>query len=85
MLSHAGNQRVCDIVGHLRDLRRLYGLRTLTDFDKIATWAKDHYKILDAIASGDPAATEHETRVHLMRTRALGSDPTPPTHTKQAD
>lgn len=70
MLSKAGNQRICDIVGHLRDLRRLYGLRYLKDWDKIAEWARDHYQILDAIASGDAAATESHIRNHLLKTRA---------------
>jgi DNA-binding GntR family transcriptional regulator len=71
LLARTGNQRLCAIVGELRDLARLYGLPTLVGSDVFVGSADEHVALLDALDAGDAALVEALMTRHLEHTRDI--------------
>jgi DNA-binding GntR family transcriptional regulator len=59
------NPHLTQIVEQLRDQTRLYGLKTLSESGLLASSAKEHRPILDAIISGDRKLAERMMKHHL--------------------
>ena len=77
LLARTGNQRLCGIVGHLRDLARLYGLPSLVGSDIFVGSADEHIELLDALDVGDAPLVEALMTRHLEHTRDIWARRTP--------
>jgi DNA-binding GntR family transcriptional regulator len=71
LLARTGNQRLCSIVSHLRDLARLYGLPSLIGSDVFVHSADEHLELLDALESGQADRVERLITRHLEHTRDI--------------
>jgi DNA-binding GntR family transcriptional regulator len=71
LLELAGNRRLLDLVGRLRDQSRLYGLGGLRASGALARSAAEHAGILLAVRRRDPAAAARQMEHHLRHTRGL--------------
>jgi DNA-binding GntR family transcriptional regulator len=71
LLELAGNRRLVDLTGQLRDQTRLYGLSRLAEEQRLISSGQEHHEILDALASGDAARTEAVMRRHIGHVRGL--------------
>lgn len=71
LLAAAGNGRLVDLVGRLRDQSRLYGLEQLAADGVLAESADEHGLLLDALEAGDAAAAEQLISHHLDHVRGI--------------
>jgi DNA-binding GntR family transcriptional regulator len=71
LLERTGNRRLCSIVGHLRDLARLYGLRDLIGSEDFVRSADEHRELLDALEARDRPGVEGLITRHLQHTRDI--------------
>jgi len=69
LIGALGNQRLVEMLGHLRDQTRLYGLRDLAERGQLVTSALEHETLLDAVENGDAARAREEISRHLRHTR----------------
>jgi DNA-binding GntR family transcriptional regulator len=82
MLGMLGNRRLVQLVEMLRDQTRLYGLHALAAEGRLVSTSQEHFDLLDAVLSGDPAAAGRQMIRHLQHVRgdwAAGADTLPPT------
>ena len=56
LLAEAGNPRLVEMVGRLRDQSRLYGLEQLAADGVLVDSAAEHMRLIDALESGDRRA-----------------------------
>jgi hypothetical protein len=81
MLGMLGNRRLVQLVEMLRDQTRLYGLHTLAAEGRLVSTAQEHFDLLDAVLSGNPATAGRQMIRHLQHVRgdwAAGADALPP-------
>lgn len=71
LLAAAGNQRLVELVGRLRDQSRLYGLEQLAADGVLAESADEHLDLLDALERGDAEAAEAFISHHLDHVRGI--------------
>ncbi|GAA3764924.1 GntR family transcriptional regulator [Streptomyces tremellae] len=66
LLALAGNKRLVDIVGDLRDRTRLVALRNLSDAGRLEHSGREHHTLLAALSNGDPERAEAVMLQHLQ-------------------
>jgi len=71
LLAEAGNPRLVEIVGRLRDQSRLYGLEQLAAEGVLVDSAAEHMRLIDALESGDRRAAERVMAHHLDHVRGI--------------
>ena len=71
LLAEAGNPRLVEIVGRLRDQSRLYGLEQLAADGVLVDSAAEHMRLIDALESGDRRAAEKVMAHHLDHVRGI--------------
>ncbi len=71
LLAAAGNERLVELVGRLRDQSRLYGLEQLAADGVLADSADEHLALLDALETGDDEAAERLISHHLDHVRGI--------------
>ena len=71
LLAQAGNLRLVEMVGRLRDQSRLYGLEQLALEGVLIDSADEHLRLIDALESGDRHATEQVMAHHLDHVRGI--------------
>ena len=71
MLAQAGNPRLVEIVGRLRDQSRLYGLEQLAADGVLVDSADEHVRLIEALESGDRRAAERVMAHHLDHVRGI--------------
>ncbi len=71
LLAGAGNPRLVEIVGRLRDQSRLYGLEQLAADGVLVDSANEHLQLIDALESGDARAAEKVMAHHLDHVRGI--------------
>lgn len=71
LLAHAGNPRLVEMVGRLRDQSRLYGLEQLAAEGVLVDSANEHLQLIDALESGDRRAAERVMAHHLDHVRGI--------------
>jgi len=71
LLAGAGNPRLVEIVGRLRDQSRLYGLEQLAAEGVLVDSANEHVQLIDALESGDRRAAERVMAHHLDHVRGI--------------
>ena len=71
LLRAAGNDRLVELVGRLRDQSRLYGLERLAAEGVLVDSADEHLRLLDALASDDSRAVEQVMTHHLDHVRGI--------------
>lgn len=71
LLAEAGNPRLVEIVGRLRDQSRLYGLEQLAAEGVLIDSAEEHLSLIDALESGDRRAAERVMAHHLDHVRGI--------------
>ena len=71
LLELAGNTRLVRLVGQLRDQTRLFGLGRMAESGRLASSAREHRDILDAIRARDADRAEELMRAHLEHTRGV--------------
>ena len=71
LLAEAGNPRLVEIVGRLRDQSRLYGLEQLAADGVLVDSAAEHMRLIDALESGDRRAAERVMAHHLDHVRGI--------------
>ncbi len=87
LLSNAGNGRLVELVGRLRDQSRLYGLDRAAGSPKFLSSTREHDLLLDAIQRNDPAEAVRIMEQHLAHTRGVwaGRDEAPESTAGAAD
>ncbi|MCA4133876.1 GntR family transcriptional regulator [Arthrobacter sp. M4] len=81
LLRHSGNAQLVELATSLRTRTRLYGLKALSDSNRLADSAKEHHVLLDLIEAGDGPAAEELMHRHIGHARGLwatGEQETPP-------
>lgn len=71
LLAEAGNPRLVEMVGRLRDQSRLYGLEQLAADGVLVDSAVEHMRLIDALESGDRRAAERVMAHHLDHVRGI--------------
>ena len=71
LLGEAGNPRLVEMVGRLRDQSRLYGLEQLAADGVLVNSAAEHVRLIDALESGDRRAAEKVMAHHLDHVRGI--------------
>ena len=71
LLAEAGNPRLVEMVGRLRDQSRLYGLEQLAAEGVLVDSAAEHARLIDALESGDRGAAEKVMAHHLDHVRGI--------------
>ncbi len=71
LLALAGNARLVETVGELRNRSRLYGLTRLDLAGKLVSSAEEHLELLDLMIAGDADAAEEYMARHLGHVRSL--------------
>lgn len=71
LLGEAGNPRLVEMVGRLRDQSRLYGLEQLAADGVLVDSADEHVRLIEALESGDARAAEHVMAHHLDHVRGI--------------
>ncbi len=71
LLAEAGNPRLVEMVGRLRDQSRLYGLEQLAAEGVLVDSAAEHMRLIDALESGDRRAAERVMSHHLDHVRGI--------------
>jgi DNA-binding GntR family transcriptional regulator len=71
LLAEAGNPRLVEMVGRLRDQSRLYGLEQLAAEGVLVDSAAEHVRLIDALESGDRRAAERVMAHHLDHVRGI--------------
>jgi DNA-binding GntR family transcriptional regulator len=71
LLAEAGNPRLVEMVGRLRDQSRLYGLEQLAAEGVLVDSAAEHMRLIDALESGDRRAAERVMAHHLDHVRGI--------------
>jgi DNA-binding GntR family transcriptional regulator len=71
LLAEAGNPRLVEMVGRLRDQSRLYGLEQLAAEGVLVDSATEHMRLIDALESGDRRAAERVMAHHLDHVRGI--------------
>lgn len=71
LLGEAGNPRLVEMVGRLRDQSRLYGLEQLAADGVLVDSAAEHVRLIDALESGDRRAAERVMAHHLDHVRGI--------------
>ena len=71
LLAEAGNPRLVEMVGRLRDQSRLYGLEQLAADGILVDSAAEHMRLIDALESGDRRAAEKVMAHHLDHVRGI--------------
>ena len=80
LLEYGGNKQLVELATSLRTRTRMYGLKTLSESNRLADSAQEHHELLDLIAAGDGAAARELMRRHIGHARGLwatGDDETP--------
>jgi DNA-binding GntR family transcriptional regulator len=71
LLAEAGNPRLVEMVGRLRDQSRLSGLEQLAADGVLVDSAAEHMRLIDALESGDRRAAERVMAHHLDHVRGI--------------
>lgn len=71
LLALSGNEQLVTVVGELRARARLYGLHRLARQGDLATSAREHSALLDALEAGDAEGVEKLMRQHLGHVRGI--------------
>ena len=71
LLAEAGNPRLVEMVGRLRDQSRLYGLEQFAAEGVLVDSAAEHMRLIDALESGDRRAAERVMAHHLDHVRGI--------------
>ncbi len=71
LLAEAGNPRLVEMVGRLRDQSRLYGLEQLAAEGVLVDSASEHLQLIEALESGDRRAAERVMAHHLDHVRGI--------------
>ena len=71
LLRYAGNGQLVELATSLRSRTRLYGLKILSDSNRLANSAQEHHELLDLIETGDAAGAAELMRRHIGHARGL--------------
>jgi DNA-binding GntR family transcriptional regulator len=71
LLRYAGNNQLVELATSLRSRTRLYGLKILSESNRLADSAQEHHVLLDLIEAGDGAAATELMRQHISHARGL--------------
>ncbi len=85
LLAYSGNKQLVDLATSLRTRTRMYGLKTLSESNRLADSAQEHHELLELIAAGDGTAASEVMRRHIGHARGLwatGNDEHPPREQK---
>ncbi|WP_426998105.1 GntR family transcriptional regulator [Pseudarthrobacter sp. N5] len=81
LLRYSGNNQLVDLATSLRTRTRMYGLKTLSESNRLADSAQEHHELVDLVESGAAAAARELMRRHIGHARGLwatGEHETPP-------
>jgi len=71
VLRYAGNAQLVDLATSLRMKTRMYGLKILSESNRLADSAHEHHELLDLLEAGDGAAALALMRRHISHARGL--------------
>jgi DNA-binding GntR family transcriptional regulator len=71
LLRYAGNNQLVELATSLRSRTRMYGLKILSDSNRLADSAQEHHELLDLIEAGDGPAAQEFMRRHIGHARGL--------------
>lgn len=71
LLRYTGNNQLVELATSLRARTRMYGLKSLSETNRLADSAHEHHDLVDLIESGDGPAARELMRRHIGHTRGL--------------
>ncbi|GAB2930885.1 GntR family transcriptional regulator [Micromonospora polyrhachis] len=71
LLSSAGNRRLVDMIAHLRNRTRLYGLDALVKSGQLVASADEHVQLVELLETGNREAVTDLMRRHLRHVRGI--------------
>lgn len=71
LLRYTGNNQLVELATSLRARTRMYGLKTLSESDRLADSAQEHHELLNLIESGDGPGARELMRRHIGHARGL--------------
>ncbi|NUP75248.1 MAG: GntR family transcriptional regulator [Sinomonas sp.] len=71
VLRYGGNGQLVDLATSLRMRTRMYGLKSLSESNRLADSAQEHHELLDLLEAGDGAAAGALMRRHISHARGL--------------
>ncbi len=71
LLGFAGNGQLVELATSLRARTRMYGLKSLSESNKLADSAQEHHELLDLIESGEADAARELMRRHIGHARGV--------------
>ncbi|MDQ4501452.1 GntR family transcriptional regulator [Sinomonas sp. ASV322] len=71
VLRYGGNSQLVDLATSLRMKTRMYGLKSLSESNRLADSAQEHHELLDLLEAGDGAAALALMRRHIGHARGL--------------
>lgn len=71
LLEYGGNKQLVDLATSLRTRTRMYGLKSLSESNRLADSAQEHHELLDLIAAGDGPGARELMRRHIGHARGL--------------
>lgn len=80
ILSYYGNERLTELATSFRARTRLYGIKSLSETQKLAESAREHLEIVDLLEKGDSRGVEDIMCTHIQHARGLwatGQEATP--------
>jgi DNA-binding GntR family transcriptional regulator len=71
VLRYAGNDQLVALATSLRMKTRMYGLKSLSESNRLADSAQEHHELLDLLEAGDSEASLALMRRHISHARGL--------------
>lgn len=71
VLRYAGNAQLVDLATSLRMKTRMYGLKSLSESNRLADSAQEHHELLDLLDAGNSEAALALMRRHISHARGL--------------
>ena len=71
LLRHSGNEQLVELATSLRMKTRMYGLKSLSESNQLATSAQEHHELLDLVEAGDGPGALDLMRRHIGHARGL--------------
>jgi DNA-binding GntR family transcriptional regulator len=85
LLRYSGNDQLVELATDLRARTRMYGLKALSESNRLADSAHEHHELVDLVELGDGAAAREYLSRHIRHARGLwatGEQETPPEEKK---
>jgi DNA-binding GntR family transcriptional regulator len=71
LLRYTGNNQLVELATSLRTRTRMYGLKSLSESNRLADSAQEHHELLDLVEAGDADGTQELMHRHISHARGI--------------